>query len=83
MVEDKSLSWRTFKVFNYLALILVGLLCIVPLFHFLAVSFSDRAAAMGGFVTLWPLRFTATKHARQDLVNASLLEFDDFPPAIT
>ena len=58
MIEDKTLSWRTFKVFNYVTLTIIGLLCIVPLFHFLAVSFSDRSAAMGGFVTFLPIRFT-------------------------
>lgn len=62
MVEDKSWSWRTFKFLNYIGLIIVGLVCIVPVLHFLAVSFSDRAAAMGGFVTLWPIRFTTASY---------------------
>ncbi len=64
MVEDKSFSWRTFKFFNYLCLTVLALLCVVPLWHFLAVSFSDRAAALGGFVTLWPIRFTAASYAQ-------------------
>jgi putative aldouronate transport system permease protein len=62
MIEDKSWSWRVFKVFNYLLLSIVGLICLVPLFHFLAVSFSDRAASMGGLVTLWPIRFTTASY---------------------
>jgi putative aldouronate transport system permease protein len=62
MVEDTSLSWRTFKVLNYVVLTLVGLACLVPLLHFLAVSFSDRSAAMGGLVTLWPIRFTVASY---------------------
>ena len=62
MVEDKSWSWRTFKFFNYAALTLVGLICIIPILHFLAVSFSDRSAAMGGAVTLWPIRFTTASY---------------------
>jgi len=70
MVEDKSLGWRTFKVFNYLLLAAVALLCIVPLWHFLAVSFSDRAAATGGLVTLWPVRFTTASY--QQVLNTGL-----------
>ncbi len=62
MIEDKSLGWRTFKLLNYLVLAGVGLICIVPLLHFLAVSFSDRAAAMGGLVILWPVRFTTASY---------------------
>jgi len=64
MVEEKSLSWRTFKFFNYAILTIVGLVCILPLWHFLAVSFSDRAAALGGLVTLWPVRFTTASYAQ-------------------
>lgn len=62
MIEDKSWGWRVFKVLNYVALSLVGLICIVPLIHFLAVSFSDRAASVGGLVTMWPVRFTTASY---------------------
>ncbi|MBN1810556.1 MAG: carbohydrate ABC transporter permease [Anaerolineae bacterium] len=62
MIESKSWGWRVFKVFNYIVLSIVGLICLVPLFHFLAVSFSDRAASVGGLVTLWPIRFTTASY---------------------
>lgn len=62
MVEDKSVGWRTFKIFNYTCLAVLALLCVVPLWHFLAVSFSDRSAALGGFVTLWPVRPTTASY---------------------
>ena len=62
MIEDKSWGWRVFKVLNTVALSLVGLICIVPLMHFLAVSFSDRAASVGGLVTMWPVRFTTASY---------------------
>jgi putative aldouronate transport system permease protein len=62
MIEDKSWGWRVFKAFNYLVLSIVGLICLVPLFHFLAVSFSDRAATVGGLVALWPIRFTTASY---------------------
>lgn len=51
-----------FKGLNYLALSVVGLICLLPLFHFLAVSFSDRAASVGGLVTFWPVRFTTASY---------------------
>ena len=62
MIEDKSLGYQIFKVINYIFLTIMGLLCIMPLFHFLAVSFSDRAATVGGLVTLWPIRFTTASY---------------------
>ena len=62
MVEDKSWGWRVFKVVNYVVLSIVGLICLFPLIHFLAVSFSDRAASVGGLVTLWPIRFTTASY---------------------
>lgn len=62
MIEDKSWGWRVFKVANYVVLSIVGLICLFPLIHFLAVSFSDRAASVGGLVTLWPIRFTTASY---------------------
>ena len=62
MIEDKSWGWRMFKVANYIVLSIVGLICLLPLIHFLAVSFSDRAASVGGLVTLWPIRFTTASY---------------------
>jgi len=62
MIEDRSWSWRVLKVVNYIVLSLIGLICILPLIHFLAVSFSDRAASVGGLVTLWPIRFTTASY---------------------
>ena len=62
MIADKSLGWRVLKVVNYIVLSLLGLICILPLAHFLAVSFSDRAATVGGLVTLWPIRFTTASY---------------------
>jgi putative aldouronate transport system permease protein len=70
MIEDQSWGWRMFKVFNYVVLIILGLVCIFPLIHFLAVSFSDRAATVGGLVTLWPVRFTTASY--ELVLNAPL-----------
>ena len=47
-----------FDIANHLGLLLLAILCVTPLIHILAVSFSDRSAVAGGFVGLWPIGFT-------------------------
>lgn len=46
----KTKPYKVFTVFNYTFLILLSLLCIVPLIHILAVSFSGKAAANANLV---------------------------------
>ncbi|CAM3420013.1 carbohydrate ABC transporter permease [Marinicrinis lubricantis] len=58
MVQDRTISATIFQWFNYLFLTLLGILCIIPLIHVLAVSFSSSLEADAGAVTLWPLQFT-------------------------
>lgn len=55
---QKSLSYKIFTIFNYFILALSALLCILPLIHILAVSFSGSAAATANIVGLWPVDFT-------------------------
>jgi len=54
----ESLSYRIFTGCNNLFLALLGLLCILPLIHILAVSFSGQAPASANLVGLWPVDFT-------------------------
>lgn len=58
MIQEKSWGSRLFDVANYLLLLLFGVICLLPMVHIIAVSLSNRAASMGGFVTLWPIGFT-------------------------
>jgi len=58
MVERLTLSRRLFIGFNYIFLALLSILCILPLVHVLAVSFSSSSAAAAGYVKLWPVEFT-------------------------
>lgn len=58
MIQEKSLGSRLFDIANYLFLLLFGLACLFPMVHIVAVSLSNRAASMGGFVTLWPIGTT-------------------------
>lgn len=58
MVEHFTLSRRLFTGVNYVFLTLLLVLCILPLIHVLAVSFSSSSAAAAGYVKLWPVEFT-------------------------
>ena len=58
MVLEKTWSSRLFDIAIYLILGLIGLLCLLPLIHIVAVSLSNRSASVGGFVSLWPVGFT-------------------------
>ncbi|KJE27565.1 binding--dependent transport system inner membrane component family protein [Geobacillus kaustophilus] len=55
---QKSLSYKLFTVFNYTLLTIIAVLCLLPLIHILAVSFSGSAAATANLVGLWPVDFT-------------------------
>ncbi|MCM3783062.1 carbohydrate ABC transporter permease [Neobacillus mesonae] len=54
----KTKSYRIFTVFNNLFLIVLAALCIIPLIHVLAVSFSSKAAADANLVSLIPIDFS-------------------------
>jgi len=50
-------SQQVFQVVNIAFLGMLGIMCLLPLIHILAVSFSSNAAATGGAVKLWPVDF--------------------------
>jgi len=54
----KTKGYKIFTAFNYTFLIILGLLCILPLIHILAVSLSGSAPATANIVKLWPIDFT-------------------------
>lgn len=58
MVEPKKKSTLIANAVIYLFLFLTAAICILPILHTVALSLSDKAAAMGGQVSLWPIRFT-------------------------
>lgn len=53
----KSLGNMAFNVLNYTFLLLVALLCISPMLHILAVSFSSNVPVEANKVILWPIQF--------------------------
>lgn len=54
--RHKKADW--FSVFNTIFLIAAAVLCILPLIHIIALSFSSSAAAAAGYVKFWPVDFT-------------------------
>lgn len=58
----KSLGRRIFLGFNFLFLAFISILCLLPLVHILAVSFSSGSAASAGKVLLWPVEFTTAAY---------------------
>lgn len=53
-----SVSYRLFNGLNITFLSLLSLICILPLVHVLALSFSNNSSAAAGLVKLWPVGFT-------------------------
>lgn len=57
MVETKTFGSRLFKVINYIILTILAVSCLYPLWYELCVSLSNKLAADGGLVTLYPIGF--------------------------
>ena len=64
MVEHKGIGSWVFDILNHALLLFLALSCVIPLVHLLALSLSDRAAATGGLVTLWPIRPTTISYKK-------------------
>ncbi|MGC9347516.1 MAG: carbohydrate ABC transporter permease [Anaerolineae bacterium] len=68
MIEEHSFGSRLFDVLNHILLFVFGFLCLAPLVHVFAVSLSNSAASMGGYVTFWPVGFTTKNY--QEIFSA-------------
>jgi len=53
-----SRGQKIFIGVNYVFFIILSVVCLFPLIHILAISFSSSAAATSGLVTFWPVDFT-------------------------
>ncbi|WP_409345882.1 carbohydrate ABC transporter permease [Paenibacillus sp. MBLB4367] len=58
MVENPSLGRRLFVAGNYIFMAFLAFMCLFPIIHVLAVSFSSSSAAAAGRVGLLPVEFT-------------------------
>lgn len=53
---------RAFYWINAVALFLIAVICLVPILHVIALSFSGSSAVMAGQVTLWPVKPTLASY---------------------
>lgn len=60
----KTKPYRIFTVFNYTLMVAISIMCLVPLIHVLAVSFSGKSAANANLVGLWPVDFTIDAYTK-------------------
>jgi putative aldouronate transport system permease protein len=60
----KSTSYRLFTICNTTFIAVLALICVMPLLHILAVSFSGRAAAEANLVMFWPIDFNWEGYAK-------------------
>ena len=63
-MRHTSTSRKVFVVCNTIFLVTMALLCILPLWNLLAISFSGKSAANSGAVTFWPIDFTPLAYVK-------------------
>lgn len=51
-------AYKIFSILNIVFTIIIGIICLLPMIHILAVAFSGKAAAQANLVNLWPINFT-------------------------
>lgn len=61
-VPNRRFRFEWFSVLNVSFLIIISLICVLPLIHIVAVSFSSSTAAAAGHVKLWPVDFTLASY---------------------
>jgi len=54
-MNTMTTSERWFQIFNNVLMILLGIICIIPLVHVIAISLSSSVAIMTNQVTFWPI----------------------------
>jgi putative aldouronate transport system permease protein len=62
VVIKPSFGRRAFQVCNLIFLAFISFLCLMPIIHILAISFSSGSAAAAGKVALWPVEFTTAAY---------------------
>ena len=63
-MKERSLSSKIFDVVNVIILVLIGLLCLLPLWYVFCVSLSSKEAVNAGLVSLWPVGFNFNSYQK-------------------
>jgi putative aldouronate transport system permease protein len=78
-LHQRAVLYQTFNIFNITFLVCLGVLCIIPFIHMIAISFSDKGPAYANIVGLWPIGFNleAYKQALSDdrIIKAISISF--------
>lgn len=75
MIEHQTLGSKVFDIINVIILILITLICIIPLWYILCISFSDKTAVDAGAVSFWPIGFNLFSYQRIMGESAFFLSF--------
>jgi putative aldouronate transport system permease protein len=62
MVESRRFPYKLGRAVIYISVVLLMLVCILPLWNIVAVSFSAREAVDANLVGLWPVRFSTVAY---------------------
>jgi putative aldouronate transport system permease protein len=57
-----SKPYKVFLAFNYIALSALGLICLLPIVHVFAISFSSQVPVSRGLVSFWPVQPTLSAY---------------------
>lgn len=69
-IKRKKHTW--FDYFNFILMIFLGIICVLPLIHVISLSLSSTVAVMSNQVTFWPIDFNLNSYERA-LENPQLL----------
>ena len=58
MARRVTRGYQVFTFFNYIIMVMLALVCILPVLHLLVISLSDKVYAEAKMVYLWPKGFT-------------------------
>lgn len=62
MVQRLSLGRKIYLAFNYTALLVLSVVCVLPFINVLMISLSSSEAVARGAVSLWPVDFTLASY---------------------
>jgi putative aldouronate transport system permease protein len=66
-------GYRIFQLFNYMFLSMLGLLCLIPMVHIIAISLSSAPAVAAHDVSFWPINPTLFSY-KKALGNPALFQ---------
>lgn len=61
-LKNDTVGYKVFTVINYIVLSLLGLLCLLPMLHVLAISFSSKGYVEANLVSFIPKGFTSDSY---------------------